>query len=102
MEVVAEEPVDETQALAAPAMRGGLSQSAARLFRVYRTIATLLDKRGYMVPKAIRKSHQQNSRIGLVNIRPETLSQFSWKSRTTRATNSLCSFRKMKSGSQTD
>ena len=55
MEVVAEEPVDETQALAAPAMRGGLSQSAARLFRVYRTIATLLDKRGYMVPKAIRE-----------------------------------------------
>jgi DNA-directed RNA polymerase I, II, and III subunit RPABC1 len=43
-----------TEALAAPAIRGGLSPVAARLFRVYRTIANLLDARGYMVPKAIR------------------------------------------------
>jgi DNA-directed RNA polymerase I, II, and III subunit RPABC1 len=43
-----------TEALAAPAIRGGLSPSAARLFRVYRTIANLLDARGYMVPKLIR------------------------------------------------
>lgn len=42
------------EAIAAPSIRGGLSPSTARLFRVYRTIANLLDKRGYMVPKTIR------------------------------------------------
>jgi DNA-directed RNA polymerase I, II, and III subunit RPABC1 len=46
---------DSAEALAAPAIRGGLSPSAARLFRVYRTMANLLDKRGYMVPKNIRE-----------------------------------------------
>jgi len=47
--------VQTAEALAAPAIRGGLSPSAARLFRVYRTMANLLDKRGYMVPKTIRE-----------------------------------------------
>ena len=52
----AEDPAeDPAEALAAPAIRGGLNPSAARLFRVYRTMANLLDKRGYMVPKNIRE-----------------------------------------------
>jgi DNA-directed RNA polymerases I, II, and III subunit RPABC1 len=49
------EQVTDTQALAAPTIRGGLLQSAARLFRVYRTIGNLLEKRGYMVPKGMRE-----------------------------------------------
>lgn len=46
--------VDVAEALAAPSIRGGLSMQAARLFRVYRTIANMLDKRGYMIPKNLR------------------------------------------------
>jgi DNA-directed RNA polymerases I, II, and III subunit RPABC1 len=49
------EEVNDAEALSAPSIRGGLSPAAARLFRVYRTIANLLDKRGYMVPKALRE-----------------------------------------------
>ena len=46
--------VSDAEALAAPSIRGGLNPSAARLFRVYRTMANMLDKRGYMVPKNLR------------------------------------------------
>ena len=46
--------VSDAEALAAPSIRGGLNPGAARLFRVYRTMANMLDKRGYMVPKNLR------------------------------------------------
>ena len=37
------------------ALRGGLSQDASRLFRVYKTISGMLNKRGYMISSDIRE-----------------------------------------------
>jgi RNA polymerase Rpb5, N-terminal domain len=54
--IMDDDGVSDAEALSAPAIRGGLSPAAARLFRVYRTMASLLDRRGYMVPKGKRYS----------------------------------------------
>lgn len=47
--------VNVAEAIAAPTVRGGLTPEAAKLFRVYRTIGSMLDKRGYMIPKELRE-----------------------------------------------
>lgn len=51
----AENSASVADAIAAPSVRGGLTPASARLFRVYRTMANLLDQRGYMVPKPVRE-----------------------------------------------
>ncbi|GAX25515.1 hypothetical protein FisN_12Lh050 [Fistulifera solaris] len=65
----------DAEALVAPAIRGGLSPSAARLFRVYRTMANLLEQRGYMVPKDLREitPAQFQQKFGNDSINRETL-----------------------------
>lgn len=50
-----DDTVNLAEQIAAPALRGGLSPESARLFRVYRTISSMLEKRGYMIPRTLRE-----------------------------------------------
>lgn len=67
--------ISTADAIAAPSIRGGLSPEAARLFRVYRTISNMLDKRGYMVPKGMRELTPAifSERFGQDNVSRESL-----------------------------
>lgn len=45
----------EAETAEAPAAPVALNPEASQMFRVYKTISSMLEKRGYMVPKSMRE-----------------------------------------------